>query len=120
MKPSETSPTEGLVAVVHHRLVRFSSFFKDCWLEFWKPGEPTLEELREMHDMIVGGPERYTSPPPEILVQVGNQLHYARIPADNGLPRLKVKFVERGTLREFMEMDIPYAKSFDEIEKMRL
>ena len=73
-----------------------------------------------MYDVIVGGPERYTSPPPEILVQVGDKLQFARIPTDNGLPRIRVKFVERGTLHEFAEMNIPYAKSIDEIEKMRL
>ena len=73
-----------------------------------------------MHDVIVGGPERYASPPPEILVQVGNQLQHARLPANNTLPRIRIKFVERGTLREFAQMEVPYAKSIDEIEKVRL
>lgn len=102
------------------RLVRFFGFFKERWGKLRRQGEPTLEELREMYDVIVGGPERYASHPPEILVQVGNQLQFARIPADNGLPRIHVKFVERGTLREFAQMEIPYAESIDEIEKMRL
>ena len=120
MKPRKDSADSGAGSGCMARLVRFSSFLKDCWRELWRPGEPTLEELWEMYDVIVGGPERYASPPPEILVQVGNQLQFARIPADNGLPRIRVKFVERGTLHEFLEMEIPYAKSIDEIEKMRL
>ena len=106
------------------RLVRFFSsfwaFYYGGWGELGRQREPTIEELSKMHDVIVGGPERYASPPPEILVQVGNQLQHARIPANNTLPRIRIKFVERGTLREFAQMEVPYAKSIDEIEKVRL
>lgn len=36
MKSRKTSPTEGLVAVVHHRLVRFSSFRGWLACGFWR------------------------------------------------------------------------------------
>ena len=105
------------------RLVRcFSLFglFDYGMRKLGRQGEPTVEELREMYDVIVGGPERYASPAPEILVQVGKQLQFEKIPIDNGLPRIRVKFVDRRTLIEFAQMEVPYAESIDEIEKMRL
>ena len=105
------------------RLVRcfsFFGFFKDGWAENRQAWEPTLEQLRESHDMLMRRIERDNSGPQQVAVLVGKKLHVCRLRADHGLPCRLVKFVDLTTSHNLMEMVVPFAESLDKVEEVRL
>ena len=123
MKSRKDSADKGAGSGCMARLVRCSSFFglfKDRRVKNRETWEPTLEQLRESHDMLMRRIESDNSGPQQVAVLVGKKLHVCRLRTDHGLPCVRVKFVDLATSHNLAEMVIPFAESLDKIEEVRL